>query len=107
MLTIYTFTKKEREVLEDGEHGEKAAQYLAKYTNSRVAVPGYSNHNNGLALDLSNTEDGTLYRNKTNKTATDAWRTTWLWEWLTKNAAIYNFYQNTNIDEPWHWEYRI
>ena len=102
----YPDTKTARQALQGGEHGEAAASHLAAYTRARVATPGYSNHNNGLAIDIKNTQDGRLYRNKTNRTDTAAWRTTWLWDWLVANAATYNFYQNTQIDEPWHWEYR-
>lgn len=102
----YLATKSKRQGLTGGEHGEAAAKYLASYTRARVATPGYSNHNNGLALDIKNKENGKLFRNKTNKTATKAWRTTWLWDWLVRNAQTYNFHQNTQIDEPWHWVFR-
>lgn len=102
----YPITKSHRQGLDGGEHGDAAAQYLARYTRLRVAIPGYSNHNDGLAFDIKNTEEGKLYRNKTKEQFTEAWRTTWLWDWLTKNAATYHFYQNTQIDEPWHWVYR-
>ena len=102
----YPNTKKHRQGLEGGEHGDAAAQYLARYTRGRIATPGYSNHNNGLALDIRNTENSIILRNRTNTTATTAWRNTWLWDWLVANAATYHFYQNTNIDEPWHWVYR-
>ena len=102
----YSETRTARQALQDGEHGEAAARHLAAYTRGRIATPGYSNHNNGLAIDVKNTEDGRLYRNKANREYTRAWRTTWLWDWLVANAATYNFYQNTQIDEPWHWVYR-
>lgn len=102
----YPITKIDRETMAGGEHGDEAAKHLASYTNSRVAVPGYSNHNNGLAIDLSNTQDDKFYSNKTKKTYTDSWRTTWLWDWMVANAATYNFFQNTSNDEPWHWVYR-
>jgi len=102
----YPNTKKHRQGLEGGEHGDEAAQYLARYTSGRIATPGYSNHNNGLALDIRNTENSVILRNRTNNTATTAWRKTWLWDWLVANAATYHFYQNTSIDEPWHWVYR-
>ncbi|MBC9794799.1 M15 family metallopeptidase [Sinomicrobium weinanense] len=102
----YADTEAQRKKKDGGEHGDEAAQYLASYIRVRIATPGFSNHNNGLAVDLRNVQDGKTYRNKTRKKYTDAWRTTWLWDWLEANAATYKFYQNTHIDEPWHWEYR-
>ncbi|WAC02650.1 D-alanyl-D-alanine carboxypeptidase family protein [Lacinutrix neustonica] len=102
----YAATRTEREALQGGAHGDAAASHLAAYTRARIATPGYSNHNNGLAIDIKNIQDGKLYRNKTNTQATAAWRTTWAWDWLVANAATYNFYQNLQIDEPWHWVYR-
>lgn len=101
----YPDTTNYRKGLEGGEHGDKAADYLARYTRGRIATPGYSNHNNGLAIDISNIEDGKRLRNKTNKSDTDKWRQSWLWSWLSTNAAKYNFYQDNDIDEPWHWVY--
>ncbi len=101
----YPDTTNYRKGLEGGEHGDKAAEYLARYTRGRIATPGYSNHNNGLAIDISNKEDGKRLRNKTNKSDTDKWRQSWLWSWLSTNAAKYNFYQDNDIDEPWHWVY--
>lgn len=57
-----------------------------------AARPGYSNHQNGKALDL-NTE-GITKRIGTGK----------VYEWLEKNAHRYNF---KRIDiEHWHWEYK-
>ena len=32
------------------------------------------------------------------------WRTTWLHQWLTANAARYDFHPY--LKEPWHWEHR-
>jgi GH24 family phage-related lysozyme (muramidase)/LAS superfamily LD-carboxypeptidase LdcB len=58
------------------------------YKNGRgnlAARPGYSNHQNGIALDL-NPEEGNNYR------------------WLAKNASKYGFCR-TVPSERWHWEY--
>jgi LAS superfamily LD-carboxypeptidase LdcB len=51
-----------------------------------AARPGYSNHQNGIALDL-NPEEGNNYR------------------WLAKNANRFQFCR-TVASERWHWEYR-
>lgn len=50
-----------------------------------AARPGYSNHQNGLALDLNTRARGVL-------------------SWLNNNAATYGF-RRTVRSEPWHWEY--
>lgn len=64
---------------------------LYKQGGNIAARPGYSNHQNGKALDL-NTE-GITKRIGTGK----------VYEWLEKNANRYNF---ERIDiEHWHWEY--
>jgi subtilisin family serine protease/LAS superfamily LD-carboxypeptidase LdcB len=102
----YAETRSHRQSLTGGEHGSAAMRYLASHIRGRIATPGFSNHNKGLAIDISNTENGRSYRNSTRAIHTNAWRTTWIWRWLTANAATYNFYQNTRINEPWHWEYR-
>ncbi|MFU8803010.1 MAG: cell wall-binding repeat-containing protein [Bradymonadaceae bacterium] len=51
-----------------------------------AARPGYSNHQDGRALDL-NTRGAGVYN------------------WLSRNASRYGF-QRTVPSEPWHWEYR-
>ncbi len=51
-----------------------------------AARPGYSNHQNGIALDI-NTASGGAYN------------------WLRNNASKYGFIR-TVPSETWHWEYR-
>lgn len=102
----YADTATARQSQASGEHGEGAAQLCAAHVRARIATPGYSNHNNGLAIDLLNVKGGVTLENRARPEKTRLWRDTWLWRWLTTNAATYNYYQNTNIDEPWHWEYR-
>jgi peptidoglycan hydrolase-like protein with peptidoglycan-binding domain len=48
--------------------------------------PGYSKHQNGIALDLNTEGPGVL-------------------DWLTKNGRQFGFVR-TVPREPWHWEYR-
>lgn len=59
-------------------------KYLAG-TGNKAAAPGHSNHQNGIALDISNAPQ---------KVA-----------WLTKNAESFGFYR-TVASENWHWEFR-
>ncbi|KAL9644007.1 hypothetical protein ABK040_005475 [Willaertia magna] len=51
-----------------------------------AAAPGYSNHQNGIALDI-NVANGNVYN------------------WLTRNASRFGFVR-TVPSETWHWEYR-
>ena len=69
-------------------------------TKKSVSVPGYSEHETGLAIDFS--EKGNSYKNET------------MWKWLEKNAYKYGFilrYPDDKIDitkikyEPWHYRY--
>lgn len=53
-----------------------------------VAEPGYSNHEGGVAVDIS-TKRGTNAQ----------------YVWLRANAHRFGFRQ-TISSEPWHWEYR-
>lgn len=100
----YEQTSAARARLEGGEHGAAAAAHLARYIGGRVAAPGYSLHQSGIAMDLATTYRGTRFGPNTAQAA--AWRNTWLFNWLSANAATYRFHQNTSINEPWHWEYR-
>jgi LAS superfamily LD-carboxypeptidase LdcB len=53
------------------------------------ALPGYSNHQNGVCVDLDTQQKG-----KQSK----------VYQWLNKNGAKYYFF-NTVPSEPWHWEF--
>lgn len=68
------------------------AQLYADYTSGeRTAVaarPGYSNHQNGIALDVESA-------NGTNAA----------FHWLTANAHRFGF-KRTVKSEPWHWEHQ-
>jgi LAS superfamily LD-carboxypeptidase LdcB len=102
----YRRTQAHRRGLTGGEHGSQAVRYMVRFVGARIAAPGYSMHNSGLAIDFRNVQDGRTLRNRTTSSATRAWRRSWFWDWLTANAARFGYYQNTSIDEPWHWEYR-
>lgn len=62
------------------------AMYL-NHTGNLAAQPGYSNHQNGIAVDIN-----------TSGVHADAFR------WLTDNAEDYGFIR-TVPSEIWHWEY--
>lgn len=53
-----------------------------------AAMPGHSNHQSGIALDIQ----------------TGGWKGK-VYQWLEKFAAAFNF-KRTVPSEPWHWEFR-
>jgi hypothetical protein len=63
----YQETRKRRESLNGGEHGKEAAKYLANYIAGKLASPGYSLHNNGLAIDFVTKENGKKFKIETSK----------------------------------------
>ena len=68
---------------------QRQAELYEDYLNgvgNPANPPGWSNHQNGIALDL-NTHDAGVFG------------------WLTKNAGKYGFVR-TVPSEIWHWEYR-
>jgi hypothetical protein len=97
-------TQTERARQTGGALGDRAVEYLAGYVAGRIAAPGYSLHNNGIAVDFT-TRDNQQTLGASGQDI-ERWLNSWLFTWLTANAARFNFYQNTNINEPWHWEYR-
>jgi LAS superfamily LD-carboxypeptidase LdcB len=97
----YKETAKARAKLPGGEHGDAAAKYLAKYIGKYKAAPGFSNHSNGMAVDLW-TQEGTE-KITADKSLQVRWKRTWVHKWLVKNAATFGFKPYEN--EAWHWEY--
>jgi len=102
----YEETRQRREALTSGEHGAAAVGLLASYIGRRLAAPGFSYHNDGLAVDFGTTEAGIDLGASTSAASIRSWKTSWLFAWLGSNAGRFHFYQNTRIQEPWHWEYR-
>ena len=102
----YAETQNDRAAADGGEFGDRAAALLARYISGRLAAPGFSLHNDGRAIDFLTTQDGRTMAASTNASNRKSWRASWFFAWLTGNANGYGFFQNTSIDEPWHWEYR-
>ncbi|AXA32936.1 M15 family metallopeptidase [Francisella adeliensis] len=68
----------------------------------KVAIPGYSEHHTGLAIDFTTPDEDGL--------VTEAFEQTSAFVWLHKNANDYGFYMSYPRDnlqgmiyEPWHW----
>ena len=98
----YRQTQEQRGRQPGGEHGASAALLLARYIRSRLAAPGYSLHNSGIAIDF-NTRQGRHHLGP-NTSQIAQWNRSWFFRWLTANAANFGFAQNPSINEPWHWE---
>jgi LAS superfamily LD-carboxypeptidase LdcB len=52
-LGYYKATQAQRQASEGGEHGAAAAELLRAYIGVRVAAPGFSNHQGGIAVDFA------------------------------------------------------
>jgi len=78
-------------------HGPQAVAHLTALMRKFIAAPGYSNHQDGLALDLGTgrAKSGGLRRIK---------KSDWFHGWLTDNAHRFGF--EAYPAEAWHWVYR-
>jgi D-alanyl-D-alanine carboxypeptidase len=109
--SVYDLEPKERVVLE-GPHSDQAVAYMLKPKRyggfgltGRIAAPGYSNHQGGIAIDFwQERRKGHRIENKSDEASQGRWRSTWFHAWLKHNAATYGF--KPIATEEWHWEYR-
>lgn len=102
----YRRTTAERSRTAGGALGGDAVELLARYMEQRLASPGYSFHNAGIAIDFITWEGGREFSALTQPDVLSGWKRTWFFHWLSENAQQFHFFQNGGIDEPWHWEYR-
>lgn len=103
----YDETAAVRATLPEGEHGDAAVDYMLRTFRipDRIAAPGYSNHQAGLAIDLLQKRvKGERIFNSTGTRSVRKWESTWLFEWLLANAGAFGFERYRK--EPWHWTYR-
>ncbi|GIJ44053.1 hypothetical protein Val02_09390 [Virgisporangium aliadipatigenens] len=104
----YGQTAAARAGLPGGPHGPDAVRYMLDtfHIPRRVAAPGWSNHQNGIAADLALIRrPGHRIRNSTGAAAVRAWRATWFHRWLVRRARDFGFTPYER--EPWHWEYTV
>jgi LAS superfamily LD-carboxypeptidase LdcB len=100
----YNRTASHREKFSDGEHGDKAIKYMVEYVSPKIAAPGFSNHQAGLAIDFwQDRTKGNTIENSTDSQAVEAWKRSWFFQWLQNNATRLDFYPYKK--EPWHWIY--
>jgi murein DD-endopeptidase MepM/ murein hydrolase activator NlpD/peptidoglycan hydrolase-like protein with peptidoglycan-binding domain len=109
----YDRTQTARGRLADGPHSEQAITYMLTPEKEggfglggRIAAPGYSNHQGGIAIDFwQKRKKGHEILNNSGKKARAKWRSTWFHKWLRDNAANIFGFQPIPTEE-WHWEYR-
>ena len=77
---------------------------MVPYVGAKIAAPGYSNHQAGLAIDFQQLLTTGVVRNDTGTRWTAAWRRTWFYKWLLTNASGFGFAPYDK--EPWHWTYQ-
>jgi hypothetical protein len=100
--THYNATADTRAGLEGGAFGPAAVSLLVKRMVKKKAVPGFSNHTKGLAIDFRTKQGKWTFGASSAQSA--GWVNTWLYRWLAANAATYNFQPYSA--EPWHWDHR-
>ena len=108
----YDRTLAARAALPDGPHSEQAVDYLLRPRSEggfglggRIAAPGYSNHQNGSAVDLYQQRTaGHTVRNDSDDVSRARWRASWFHHWLLAHARNFGFHPLSS--EEWHWEFR-
>ena len=107
----YNRTRAKREILPGGPHADAAVAYMLTPEKAggfglggRIAAPGFSNHQNGIAVDFSQHRTSQQVETSTNKENRRRWSGTWFYGWLKRNAATYGF--TPYHKEEWHWEYK-
>lgn len=98
----YEKTRQERAALKGGEFGGAAVQLLVGMMVNLKAIPGFSNHSKGLAIDFMTVERG-LGALGPNSDQKQDWQKSWFWSWLKDHAADYNF--SPLSTEEWHWDH--
>lgn len=103
----YNHTQHARAAIPEGPHSAPAVSYMLTVFGlpNRIAAPGYSNHQGGIAIDFEQLRPKP-YRITNSYEASEQkkWRASWFFDWLTRNAARFGF--APYIKEAWHWEYR-
>jgi cell wall-associated NlpC family hydrolase/LAS superfamily LD-carboxypeptidase LdcB len=87
----------ERGRLQRGDYGPKAVAAMAAEIAGWIAAPGYSNHQDGLAIDFGTGAVGQRGLGAIGERA-------WFHRWLVGNAARFGFHPYHK--EAWHWTYR-
>ncbi|GAA0713151.1 S8 family serine peptidase [Dactylosporangium roseum] len=108
----YDRTRAARAKIADGPHSDAAVDYMLRPKGDggygiggRIAAPGFSNHQGGIAIDLwQDRIKGNEIFNDSDDPSRCRWRQSWFHGWLRTHAAAYGF--QPIATEEWHWEYR-
>jgi subtilisin family serine protease len=108
----YDGSRSARAKIADGPHSDAAVDYMLRSKGNsgygipgRIAAPGFSNHQEGIALDFwQDRTKGNQIHNDSDTPARCRWRQSWFHGWLRTHAAAYGFWPLAT--EEWHWEYR-
>jgi LAS superfamily LD-carboxypeptidase LdcB len=99
---VYDNTEDERAALKGGEYGAAAVALMVRRLYELKAIPGFSKHSKGLAIDFTTTQG--KWRFVPSASQSDGWKKTWLFRWLQRKAADYSF--EPYEKEPWHWSHK-
>ena len=108
----YNGTRSARAKIAAGPHSDAAVDHMLRSradggygVGGRIAAPGFSNHQGGIALDLwQDRTAGHEIANDSDDPSRCRWRQSWFHGWLRKHAVAYGF--QPIATEEWHWEYR-
>jgi hypothetical protein len=100
----YRNTSSARAALPGGSHGSRAVGLLAGILGGVKAIPGFSNHTKGLAIDFVTHQDGQDLGANSDATHRRAWRNSWFHHWLVDNAVRFDF--RPLASEEWHWDHK-
>jgi subtilisin family serine protease len=108
----YNRTRSARAKIAHGPHSAAAVDYMLRSKDEggyglsgRIAAPGFSNHQGGIAVDLwQDRTSGNGIANDSDDPSRCRWRQSWFHGWLRTHAAACGF--QPIATEEWHWEYR-
>jgi hypothetical protein len=100
--TWYAKTGEERAKLPGGALGPASVTRMLRAMATAKALPGYSNHTNGRAIDFFALV-GRHLKLGPSSSQKAAWKKSWLFRWLDANAVGMQF--KNYWKEPWHWDH--
>lgn len=107
----YDRTAEARAQIPEGPHSDQAVAYMLAPRpqgfgiGGRIAAPGYSNHQGGVAVDLHQVRTrGNPIHNDSDDASRARWRATWFHHWLREHAERFGFHPL--VTEEWHWIFR-
>jgi hypothetical protein len=108
----YNRSRPARAKISDGPHSDAAVEYMLRPRADggygipgRIAAPGYSNHQGGIAIDFwQERTKGNQIPNDSDDQSRCGWRQSWFHGWLRTHATAYGF--RPLATEEWHWEHR-